>query len=159
MLLRMALPIMWGFLEYYDSLFVSYPFRDEKYGHAQFGWGGGMEHQTMSYVVSFDWRILHMNLVIDGWRLYLWWLGKYLVKWRFCNISWRSYESIFNQQIPGTTGNLARSILSLLNREVLSKLVILQDVIVYSSRLSYNKGSYLLHMLRWRVRWWRFLCG
>ena len=33
----------------FDSLFVSYPFQPEKYGHVQFGWGGGMEHQTASY--------------------------------------------------------------------------------------------------------------
>ncbi len=30
--------------------FGMYPFRNEKYGHAQFGWQGGMEHQTMSFV-------------------------------------------------------------------------------------------------------------
>ena len=38
-------------LAYFDSLFVlsvSY----EKYGHVQFSWGGGMEHQTASYVRS-----------------------------------------------------------------------------------------------------------
>ncbi len=27
--------------------FGEYPFVDEKYGHAQFPWGGGMEHQTL----------------------------------------------------------------------------------------------------------------
>ncbi len=29
-----------------DSLFGEYPFKDEKYGHAVFPWGGAMEHQT-----------------------------------------------------------------------------------------------------------------
>jgi len=37
-------------LHFYDSLFVHYPFIKEKYGHAQFNWGGGMEHQTMSFM-------------------------------------------------------------------------------------------------------------
>src|ERR1017187_5054694 len=40
-------------IKLYDSLLgVIYPFADEKYGHAQFGWGGGMEHQTMSFVTG-----------------------------------------------------------------------------------------------------------
>lgn len=30
--------------------FGTYPFHNEKYGHAQFGWQGGMEHQTMSFI-------------------------------------------------------------------------------------------------------------
>src|SRR5690606_26222135 len=31
-----------------------YPFHQEKYGHAQFGWGGGMEHTTVSFMGSFS---------------------------------------------------------------------------------------------------------
>jgi hypothetical protein len=32
----------------FEEKFGLYPFRSEKYGHAQFGWGGGMEHTTIS---------------------------------------------------------------------------------------------------------------
>ena len=46
-----------------DSLLVSYPFSKEKYGHAQFGWGGGMEHQTMSFVGSFGYELIAHELV------------------------------------------------------------------------------------------------
>ena len=35
------------------DLFEPYPFEDEKYGHAQFGWGGGMEHTTVSFTGEF----------------------------------------------------------------------------------------------------------
>ena len=38
----------------FNDLFGMYPFADEKYGHAQFGWGGGMEHQTMSFMGGFS---------------------------------------------------------------------------------------------------------
>ena len=31
----------------FAARFGEYPFLDEKYGDAQFSWGGGMEHQTM----------------------------------------------------------------------------------------------------------------
>lgn len=32
----------------FEHWFGPYPFPEEKYGHAQFTWGGGMEHQTIS---------------------------------------------------------------------------------------------------------------
>ncbi len=35
-------------LEVFTELYGPYPFLKEKYGHAEFGWGGGMEHQTIS---------------------------------------------------------------------------------------------------------------
>jgi aminopeptidase N len=35
-------------LDIYSDYYGPYPFIEEKYGHAQFGWGGGMEHQTLS---------------------------------------------------------------------------------------------------------------
>ena len=41
------------FMVMFDSLFGEYPFSDEKYGHASFTWGGGMEHQTMSFMGSY----------------------------------------------------------------------------------------------------------
>ena len=40
--------------EFFEATFVPYPFRAEKYGHAQFGWGGGMEHTTVSFMGGFD---------------------------------------------------------------------------------------------------------
>ena len=42
-------------MQLFDTLFyLPYPFMNEKYGHVQFGWGGGMEHQTSTFVVSID---------------------------------------------------------------------------------------------------------
>ncbi len=40
-------------LSVFSEKFGLYPFIKEKYGHAQFGWGGGMEHQTITSIVSF----------------------------------------------------------------------------------------------------------
>jgi aminopeptidase N len=36
----------------YTSLLGAYPFIKEKYGHVEFGWGGGMEHQTLTSLGS-----------------------------------------------------------------------------------------------------------
>ena len=35
-------------LDHLSDAFGLYPYPDEKYGHANFTWGGGMEHQTMT---------------------------------------------------------------------------------------------------------------
>jgi aminopeptidase N len=41
-------------LKIYSGYYGQYPFIKEKYGQAQFGWGGGMEHQTITSLSSFD---------------------------------------------------------------------------------------------------------
>jgi aminopeptidase N len=54
-------------IEYYSGLFGEYPFVDEKYGMAEFGWGGAMEHQTCTSMSAgmidstgrADWVIAH----------------------------------------------------------------------------------------------------
>ena len=38
-------------LSFFHGLLGDYPFIKEKYGNVQFGWGGGMEHQTCSFLV------------------------------------------------------------------------------------------------------------
>src|SRR5690606_8707583 len=37
----------------FEDKFGPYPYRNEQCGHVQFGWGGGMEHATMSSMGSF----------------------------------------------------------------------------------------------------------
>ncbi len=39
-------------INFYETKFGAYPFRNEKYGHCQFGWGGGMEHTTVSFMTA-----------------------------------------------------------------------------------------------------------
>ncbi|MEI9957608.1 MAG: hypothetical protein WDM90_15225 [Ferruginibacter sp.] len=55
-------------MQLYNDNFGDYPFMNEKYGHVQFGWGGGMEHQTSTFVISIDEGLLHMNSGINVWR-------------------------------------------------------------------------------------------
>ncbi len=40
-------------IEIFSEKFGEYPFLKEKYGHAEFGWSGGMEHQTISSMGNF----------------------------------------------------------------------------------------------------------
>ncbi len=41
-------------LQIFSDLFGQYPFIKEKYGHVEFGWGGGMEHQTITSLGTYE---------------------------------------------------------------------------------------------------------
>ena len=41
-------------LSLYSNRFTPYPFLTERYGQTQFGFGGGMEHQTNSFVINAE---------------------------------------------------------------------------------------------------------
>jgi len=138
-------------IHYYDSLFVPYSFADEKYGHAQFGWGGGMEHQTMSFVGGFSIDLLAHELAHQ-------WFGDRVTcaTWRdiwlnegfavYCTAI--SLTTLFGEQYflnwrNSTSGNIT---------SVPNGSVYVDDTTsvarVFDNRLTYNKGAYLLHMLR-----------
>ena len=55
-------PITVNIMNLFANLFEEYPFSNEKYGHAQFGWGGGMEHTTVSFMGSFDRNLIAHEL-------------------------------------------------------------------------------------------------
>lgn len=49
----------------FSNVFGDYPFKDEKYGMYEFGWGGGMEHQTfsaMSWGSMTSWSVVAHEL-------------------------------------------------------------------------------------------------
>jgi len=44
-----------------------YPFLNEKYGHAEFGWGGGMEHQTITSMGGWSLDLIAHELAHQWW--------------------------------------------------------------------------------------------
>lgn len=148
-----ATPVTVDIMNLFQDLFEDYPFKDEKYGHAQFGWGGGMEHTTVSFMGGFSrgliahelahqwfgdkvtcssWRDIWLN---EGFATYLAGLVEAeldgeadFMNWRqtkIANITSNIGGSVYLQ--PSDTTNVSR---------------------IFSSRLSYNKPSMVLHMLR-----------
>lgn len=140
-------------IKLYDSLTIVYPFANEKYGHAQFGWGGGMEHQTMSFVVNFGHSLIAHECAHQ-------WFGDHVTcgSWEdiWLNEGFATYfeglteEHLFPDTWFSWKQNKIFNITSQPDGSVLCSDTTSVNRI-FSGRLTYNKGSYLLHMLRWKL--------
>jgi aminopeptidase N len=137
----------------YNSLVGPYPFANEKYGHCEFGWGGGMEHQTMSFVINFSHSLIAHECAHQ-------WFGDKVTcgSWEdiWLNEGFATYMEGLTEQylFPSTwtswKSSKINSITSVSNGSVLCSDTTNENRI-FSSRLSYDKGAYLLHMLRWKL--------
>ena len=147
-------PITADLIELYGDLFEVYPYADEKYGHAQFPWGGGMEHTTMSFMVNFgrsliahelahqwfgdkitcgSWEDIWLN---EGFATYCEGLTIEALDGSNAFKSWRSGKI---SNITGSTGgSVFCTDTTSVNR-------------IFDGRLSYNKGSMVLNMLRYKL--------
>lgn len=139
-------------LQVFDSLFGAYPFYTEQYGHAQFGWGGGMEHQTMSFMGSFNYELIYHELahmwfgnavtcgswadiwLNEGFATYLTGLAIENIEPHYSWLSWK--QQTINNSTSAPNGSVYCTDTTDIYR-------------IFSWRLSYNKGAYVVHMLRW----------
>jgi aminopeptidase N len=144
------LPRTIDMLTIYSARYGLYPFINEKYGHSEFGWGGGMEHQTMTSLNGFSeslvahelahmwygdmitcatWPNIWLNEGFATYSVAVYYEGKYGIS---------NYTSYMNNQMTS-----ARSAVGT---------VYVQDTsttgTLFNSNLVYAKGASVLHMLR-----------
>ena len=138
---------------FYDSLTITYPFEREKYGMLQFGWGGGMEHQTMTFLVGFSHPLMAHELAHQWFGDWVtcgsWqdiWLNEGfatfmegLSEQRFNPSTWLGWRQLqINQATTPANGSVLCDDTTNVNR-------------IFNGYLSYSKGGYLLRMLNWKL--------
>jgi len=141
-------------IELFSNLFIPYPFFLEKYGQAQFGWGGGMEHQTMTFISGFDAGLITHELSHQ-------WFGDYVTcaSWKdiWINESFATYceglaiENLDNPNWLNWKHDRMQQVLD--NAEIGS--IIVDDTTsvnrIFNYYLSYQKGAMVLNMLRYQI--------
>jgi len=131
----------------FSTRFGPYPFFDEKYGHAQFNFGGGMEHQTCTSLGSFA------EFVVAHELAHQWW-GDMVTCRDFHHIWLNEGFATYGEALWAESqgGPAAYHADLALNKYYGPGSVWvpndLDEARIFSSDLSYDKGSWVLHMLR-----------
>lgn len=145
-------PGLYGIFRYFDSLFAPYPFMNEQYGHAQFAWPGGMEHQTISFMYNFNYDLMVHELAHQ-------WFGDWVTcaRWRdiWLNEGFATYLTglAYERESPELYWPIWKQ--QLVERVTAEPdgAVLVDDTLnvsrIFNSRLTYRKGAGVLHMLRW----------
>ncbi len=134
-------------LEVFSNMFGEYPFVDEKYGQADFLWGGGMEHQTCTSYGSWNEALFAHEIAHQWW-------GDMITCDSFHHIwlneGFASYSEAlwFEAAYPPYTASEYQMDYQLYLGDGTVFVENPDYENIFDSGLSYVKGSWILHMLR-----------
>ena len=141
-------------MAFYASVFGEYPFLNEKYGMAIFPWGGGMEHQTITSYGAGLITGTHRYDWINAHELAHQWFGDCITirHWSeiWLNEGFASYaEALWIEHLSGEAQY--HNYMNAMDYPPLSGALFVSDSLndnALFSRTVYDKGAWLLHMLR-----------
>jgi len=131
--------------------FGEYPFINEKYGHAEFTWGGGMEHQTLTSLGGYSEGLIAHELGHQWW-------GDMVTCANFHHIWLNEGFATYSEALWYEKRD--NDIQSLHNQMALNRnwygfrpgTIFVEDTTsvgsIFNGSLSYAKASWVLHMLR-----------
>jgi aminopeptidase N len=139
------------FMELFYDLYGPYPFEDQKYGHCMAPIGGGMEHQTMTTQGSFSKGLTAHELA------HQWWGNSVTcASWSdiFINEGFASYseyvmlENLYPAEKVQHMLDVHDNVLSQTGGSVWFSDT-LNENRIFNGRLSYDKGSGIIHSIRY----------
>jgi len=146
-------------IELFSDLYTMYPFHNEKYGHCQATFNGGMEHQTMTTIGS---QAFVFNIVAH--ELGHMWFGDYVTcaTWQdiWINEGFASYTEYLAYQYTKSQSE-ADGWMDKAHKRALAatsgSIYIPEDEIsnesrIFNNALSYKKGASIIHMMRFELQ-------
>ncbi|HUR10566.1 MAG TPA: M1 family aminopeptidase [Flavitalea sp.] len=141
------------FLQLFSTLYGEYPFAKEKYAQTAFNWGGGMEHQTNSF-------IQHRGPNLQAHELMHQWFGDKVTcgSWRdlWLNEGFATYGTALTLEYiyPQFHRDYMESMYYWILTDSAGSVYVNDTANIgrlFDGRLTYYKGAYAVHMLRWKV--------
>lgn len=139
-----------GFMELFSDIYGLYPFSDQRYGILAAPFGGGMEHQTMPTIGTFEKKVTAHELCHQWWGDKVGfasfsdvWLSEGFATYSEYLMLENLYPAELTPLILGWHSNV---------KSVTSGSVYHTDTLnlfrIYDSRLSYRKAASIIHTLR-----------